>query len=68
MNAVKKLRIQNNWTQFELSKRSGVSQSHIHYLETGSRKPTINVLSKLARAFKVTVPELLVEEMYRRVE
>ncbi|AMA74328.1 hypothetical protein ACH33_16935 [Aneurinibacillus sp. XH2] len=62
VNRIKKLRLEKEWSQLELFKRSGVSQSHIHYLESGNKQPTITILRKLADALGVTVAELLDEE------
>ncbi len=62
MNKIKKLRLEKEWSQLELSKRSGVSQSHIHYLESGNKQPTITTLRKLADALGVSVADLLDEE------
>ena len=45
----------------DLSKRTGLSLSSIHYIETGANSPTVNTLRKLAAALGVTVASLLDE-------
>ena len=45
----------------ELSNRTGLSLSSIHYIETGANSPTVNTLRKIARALGVTVAALLDE-------
>jgi transcriptional regulator with XRE-family HTH domain len=48
------LRKNNRWTLAELSKRSGLSISHISSLERGARtKPSMDVVTKLANALQV---------------
>lgn len=42
----------------ELSRRSGISVSHIFYIENCMRTPTITVLCKLARALNVKPEDL----------
>lgn len=59
---VARMRAERGWTQSELSRRSGVSQSFISDLEGGRRgKATTEVAASLAKAFGVTVDELLRE-------
>lgn len=45
---IMKARIEQNLTQKELAKKTGIDQATISKLETGERKPTLNMLLKLA--------------------
>jgi transcriptional regulator with XRE-family HTH domain len=57
---VKAGREQRQWSQYDLARESGVSQSAIAKIETGQRpRPSGNVLQKLARALDTTVDALL---------
>lgn len=58
---VRKLRLQRGWTQSELAKYAGVSQSFVSIVESGSRKKDYGVLKlkKIANALGVTVDELI---------
>ena len=59
---LKKLRIDMNLTQEELSERSGVGRVTISRLETGELKETTaGTLSKLARALNVSIDKLVEE-------
>jgi ribosome-binding protein aMBF1 (putative translation factor) len=49
MKAVIDARLEENITQRELAERSGVRQSNISRIETGSCSPTIATLKQLAR-------------------
>jgi transcriptional regulator with XRE-family HTH domain len=63
MSKLKNFRESSKWSQTELAKRSGVPQSLISYIETGSVTNTgIETLQKLARALGITVAELLEDE------
>ena len=60
---VARLREAQGWSQSELARRSGVSQSFISDLEGGRRtKASTDTAVALARALGVTVDELLREE------
>lgn len=61
MKRLKELREERKWSQTELSMRSGVSQAFISDLEAGEKQPTLTTLTKLAKAFGVSVSELIGE-------
>ena len=56
---LRELRRERNVSQNELSKRIGVSPSLISLYEGGKRIPTINIASKIASFFEVSVDYLL---------
>lgn len=55
---IREIREKKGLSQKKLSKLSGVSSSHIGYLENGEREPTISVLCKIAKALNVDIKEL----------
>lgn len=55
---IREIREKKGLSQSKLSKLSGVSSSHIGYLENGEREPTISVLCKIAKALNVDIKEL----------
>jgi len=59
MNRIRYFRLQKNWSQSKLARESGLSQAHIHDIETGNKSPTIRSLKKIAKALNVHVSELL---------
>ena len=66
MNA-KTLRRQRGLNQTELAKRVGVTQAYIAMLEKGDKvNPTLVLLTKLAKALKVSVAELVEERETKR--
>lgn len=56
---IKELRTQNGWSQEEFADRAGVHRTYIGSAENGSRNLTLQVLVMFARAFGVSVAELL---------
>jgi len=55
---IREVRENKNLSQEELAKLSGVSSSHIGFIENGERQPTLLVICKLARALNVDVADL----------
>lgn len=55
---IREVRERKNLSQEELAKLSGISASHIGYIENGERQPTLLVMCKLADALKVSIDEL----------
>ncbi len=57
---LKALREEREWTLDELAERAKVTNVYIWQLETGGRKnPSLAVLTRLAKALRVPVTELL---------
>ena len=52
-------RAEKGYSLAELSKRSGVSISHIHNIENGIKTPTITTVCVIARALKMPCCRLL---------
>lgn len=46
-------------TQSELSKRTGIGQAYISYMEVGRRVPTIRTIENLADAMDITLQQFL---------
>lgn len=56
---VRELRITREWTQRELSRRSGVDRGYLASIETGKViNPSADIFLKLARAFNIPPEEL----------
>ncbi|RXZ51923.1 helix-turn-helix domain-containing protein [Agromyces binzhouensis] len=56
---LKRLRSKLGVTLSELSERTGVSKSTLSRLETGQRKPSLELLLPLAQAYRVPLDELV---------
>ena len=56
---ITELRTKRSWTKRELAERAGISYGYLWRLEAARQDPTLSVLEKLAKAFKVPVGKLL---------
>lgn len=59
---VRMARVAMGWTQAQLAELSGISQGEISRIEAGVRtNPSMDVVLSIARAFDLTVEQLLGE-------
>lgn len=58
-DSVRKARINNELTQVELAKKSGLSTNYISRIERADVSPTVETLEKLAKALKVKSSDIL---------
>lgn len=58
MSRLRIFRNNKNWTQAELSRRSGISRSRIAAIENGAIVPSVHAAIALARSLECTVEEL----------
>lgn len=56
---LKRLRSQRGVTLVELSQKTGISKSTLSRLETGGRRPSLELLLPLAQAYRVPLDELV---------
>lgn len=56
---IKRIREKREYTQEELADKVGVSRVTIARIEIGNRRPSLELLERLAKALKVKVGELL---------
>jgi len=59
MNRIREIRETNAWSQEELARRVGTSQTQIDRLEKGERKLTVQWMQRIAQAFDIAPQELL---------
>ena len=61
-------RKRNNWTQLELSQRTGIARDHISRIETGRVKPKLKTIELLENVFNIPRWTLLEnDETYDRL-
>lgn len=53
------LRRESEWSQEVLSEKTGISTQHISNMENGHKEPCLGNMARLARAFGVTISELM---------
>jgi transcriptional regulator with XRE-family HTH domain len=57
------LRERQSMTQWNLADRLGISQSYVYKLETGQKKPNIDMLMKIADLFGVSLDQLARDDL-----
>lgn len=55
---LREVRIEKNITIRQLSKRTGISKSHLNYIENGEREPTLSMIVRIAVALGIDEKEL----------
>lgn len=56
---VRTLRKERDWSLETLAEKAGLHVTYLSGIENGRRNPTLNVLSDLARAFDISLSDLL---------
>ncbi len=56
---IRKTRKERKISQEELAFKAGLNRAYVGYIERGERKPSVDTLSKLAKALKVKLSDLL---------
>lgn len=56
---LRRLRHEKGWSQEEFADRAGIHRTYVSDLERGARNPTIEVVERLAKPFKVNAGSLL---------
>lgn len=59
---IKEVRERFGYTLKEMSKITGISSSHLNYLEKGERRATIDVLCQIAEKLHIDEKELYTKE------
>ena len=65
---IKELRKEKGYTQEVLAEIAELSVDHISHIETGNTKMSLNVLVKIANAFRVPTDKLLYDSLYQSKE
>lgn len=55
---LKEIREQKQISLEQLSKISGISKSHLNYIERQEKEPTLTVLIKIAKALNIDIKDL----------
>lgn len=55
---LKRIRKERNITLKRLSETTGISESHLSYIERGEREPTLSILLRIASALNIDIKDL----------
>ena len=64
IRTIVKARTDKNITQKELSIKTGINQADISKIETGTRKPSLKILEKIAEALDMAIKIQFVPRQY----
>ena len=64
IRTIVKARVDKNITQKELSVKTGINQADISKLETGTRKPSLKILEKIADALDMAIKIEFIPRQY----
>jgi len=56
---VRQLRIAAGWTQEQLAEAAGITTTYTSDLERGTKVPSLTIVLRISRAFRISVAELL---------
>ena len=59
MTKIKEVRIRKQLSLSQLAKLSGINRSNLSKIENGKNQPTLQTLTRIAEALKVSVRSLL---------
>jgi len=57
-NRLKVLRAERNWSQADLALRLDVSRQAVNAIETGKHDPSLALVFRIARVFKLPIEEI----------
>ena len=61
LQEITKMRLERGWSEYELAKNAGLSQSTISTWYRKGQVPTIKTLEKVCRGFGITLSQFLAE-------
>ena len=64
---IKAVRMQSKMTQAELAERTGMSDVYISYIETGTKRASLNAILKIVYVFKISLDSLVYDDLPARL-
>ena len=55
---LKQIRIKNGYSLQQLSKMTGISSSHLNYIEKNEKEPSLSMAVRIAQALNIKIDEL----------
>ena len=62
-SVIKSSRIKNGFSQEQLAEQLGVSPTHVKHMESGRRKPSVEILFQLAQVLHFSLDALILPEL-----
>lgn len=58
-NRIRQLRLEKKWSQEKLAEKTGFHRTYIGMIERGERNPSLKNINVFAKAFGISISELL---------
>ena len=58
---VRQLRLDAGWTQEQLAEAAGITTTYTSDLERGTKVPSLTIVLRISRAFRISVADLLAD-------
>lgn len=68
LERIRNLRLERNWTEYQLAEKSGIPQSTISTWFRKQNLPTISSLEKICYAFNITLSDFFREDKYNNLD
>lgn len=68
LERIRNLRLERNWTEYQLAEKSGIPQSTISTWFRKQNLPTISSLEKICYAFDITLSDFFRENEYNNLD
>lgn len=68
LERIRNLRLERNWTEYQLAEKSGIPQSTISTWFRKQNLPTISSLEKICYAFDITLSDFFREDKYNNLD
>lgn len=68
LERIRNLRLERNWTEYQLAEKSGIPQSTISTWFRKQNLPTISSLEKICYAFDITLSDFFREDEYNNLD
>lgn len=68
LDRIVQLRLERNWSEYQLAQESGITQSTISTWYRKNTIPTIPSIEKICNAFNITLSEFFIEDSSKAVE
>lgn len=62
LDKITELRLERNWTEYQLAEKSGLTQSTISSWYRKNMLPSISSLEKICNAFEITLSQFFLDE------
>ena len=68
MNKMKEYRVELNKSQSEMAQELGITQRHVAFLETGDRRPSLDLAVRISQYFGKSIEDIFYPKTVLKVQ